>query len=110
VLAGSPGEISHLLNGIHPKTCGRNDPQTLKPWFIEIVDLAIENCDFPVRYINVYQRVKWLPSGNQMWQWKASINGGFLMGKSSTSEGFSSTPCSQDCSDIPYPKMVLYLG
>jgi len=28
-----------------------------KPWTIEIDDLPIINCDFPVRYVNVYWRV-----------------------------------------------------
>jgi len=26
---------------------------------IEIVDFPMKNCDFPVRYVNVYQRVVW---------------------------------------------------
>ena len=39
-----------------------------RKWPIEIVDLRIEDCDFPLQTVSLPEGN--LPSGNQTWQWK----------------------------------------
>ena len=42
----------------HKPVSGMGLTELWKPWPIEIADLPIVNADFPVCYVNVYQRVR----------------------------------------------------
>ena len=48
---------------------------------MEVVDLPMKNGDFPVRYVNVYQRVAWLNSTKTL-EFHLQLSGikGFIMG------------------------------
>ena len=68
---------------------------------IGIVDLPIKNCDFPVRYVNIYPRVQYVASNHQPGA-KSSSSQCLLPPRWAPSIGDrSDLDCEKDANDSP---------